>query len=212
MAARTGAKWGKARAGAADDQQVAEFANQQVAELQRKYGDGFYRLARSRGLCHLDALNVVQTSLVAMWKRLTAKGPVKNDLAYFSTVVNNQINQFFRDQKNAKEEPSGDIGGLFPAAAQPDDQQPGKGWQFRERLMLQAANSAVQELSEPHRAVYELAVYAQVEPKVIAETLNKNPATVRAYLSEARKHVEERAHELLAALELRDSPTDCEKK
>ena len=89
-------------------------ANQKIADLQRKYGDSFYRLARSRGICHLEALNVVQTSLLSMWERLVNKGPVKNDLAYLSTVVRHQIAQFFRDQKNAKEKPFDKMVELVP--------------------------------------------------------------------------------------------------
>lgn len=188
-------------------------ADQKVAELQRKYGDGFYRLARSRGVCHLDALNVVQTSLLAMRERLAVKGPVENDLAYLRTVVNRQIAQFFRNRTNAKEEPTGSIEELvLVAAAQPDDRQPGETLTSRQRLMLQAANNAVQELTEHHREVYELAVYARVEPTEIAKMLKKRAETVRAYLSEARKQVGERAHELLAELELREPSADCEEK
>ena len=89
-------------------------ADQKIADLQRKYGEGFYRLARSRGICHLEALNVVQTSLLSMWERLVSKGPVKNDLAYLSTVVKHQIAQFFRDQENAKEKPFDKMVELVP--------------------------------------------------------------------------------------------------
>ena len=66
--------------------------------------------------------------------------------------------------------------------------------------MLCAANSAVQELSEPLREVYELAVIARIEPTDIARMLEKKPETVRAYLSTARKQVKARAIELLAVL------------
>ena len=68
--------------------------------------------------------------------------------------------------------------------------------------MLFAANSAVQELSEPLREVYELAVIAGIEPADIAQMLGKKAETVRAYLSDARKQVKVRANERLADLML----------
>lgn len=186
-------------------------ANQKIADLQGKYGDGFYRLARSRGICHLEALNVVQTSLLSMRERLVSKGPVENDLAYLSTVVKCQITQFFRDQKNAKEKPFDNIRELIPAAVeQSADQRSIKIWSTGRQLMLCAANSAVQELSEPLREVYELAVIALIEPTDIARMLEKKPVTVRAYLSTARKQVKARANELLAVLS--EPQQYCEEK
>lgn len=203
MTARAGAKQGKVSAVSA--------ADQKITELQRKYGDGFYRLARSREVCHDDAQEIVQTSLLAMRERLVAKGPVRNDLAYLHTVVKSQIAEFFRTRKTAREEPSG-IKESVLARAQPDDWQPARTWTSRERLMLRAANRAIRELSKHHRDIYELAVYAGIEPSEIAKMLQKKPGTVRAYLCQARKQVKKRAHQLLAELELGELPTDCEEK
>jgi RNA polymerase sigma factor (sigma-70 family) len=180
-------------------------ADKKIADLQQKHGHVFYKVARSRGLCHDDALNVIQTSLLAMRERLAKKGPVKNDLSYFWAIINNQIAQFYRDRKNAREKPLGGLEDLIPATAeQPDDQQHTGIRPARKQLMLCAANQAVEELSEPHREVYELAVIAGMEPADIAQMLEKKPGTVRAYLSKAREQVSTRAGELLAELELHE--------
>jgi RNA polymerase sigma factor (sigma-70 family) len=178
-------------------------ADKKVTDLQQKYGQALYKFARSRGLCHDDALNVVQTILLAMRERLK-KGPVKNDLSYLWAAIKNQITQFYRDRKNAKEEPFGDWEDLVPGTAEQPDEQPAGIWPTGKQLMLCAANLAVQELSEPQREVYELAVIAGMEPTDIAKMLEKKPGTVRAYLSTARKRVSARANELLAELELRE--------
>jgi len=78
--------------------------------------------------------------------------------------------------------------------------------------MLCAANRAIEELSEPHREVYELAVIAGMEPADIAQMLEKKPGTVRAYLSKAKEQVNARANELLAELELRERQKHCGEK
>lgn len=182
-------------------------ADKKIADIQQKHGQAFYRFARSRGLCRYDALNVVQTSLLAMRERLTGKGPVKNDLSYFWKIINNQIAQFYRERKNAKENPLGALEDLIPVTVeQPADRQPAGIWPAGKTLMLRAANQAVEELSGPHREVYELAVIAGMEPIDIAQMLEKKPGTVRAYLSMAREQVNTRASELLAELELHERP------
>jgi RNA polymerase sigma factor (sigma-70 family) len=188
-------------------------AYKKIAGIQQKHGQAFYKLARARGLCHDDALNVVQTSLLAMRERLSRKGPVKNDLSYFWAIINNQIAQFYRERKNAKEKPLGDLRDVIPAATMPPaDRQPTGIWPAGKILMLCAANQAVEELSGPHREVYELAVIAGMEPADIAQMLEKKPGTVRAYLSVAREQVNTRANELLAELELHERPKHCGEK
>jgi RNA polymerase sigma factor (sigma-70 family) len=179
--------------------------DQKIAGLQQKYGEGFYRLARSRGICHLEALDIVQTSLLSMRERLITKGPVESDPAYLRRIVVNQITQFFRDRENSREELLGDMEDLiFPAATESDEQQPVAMWPPGKRRLLDAANRAVQELSEPLREIYELADIGRIEPADIAEMLQKKPATVRAYLSKAREQVRKRAYELLADPENRE--------
>jgi RNA polymerase sigma factor (sigma-70 family) len=186
---------------------VRVIADQKIIDLQRKYGDGFYRLARSREICHLEALDIVQTSLLAMRERLITKGPVKNELAYLRRVVLNQIAQFFRDQEKSREEPFSDLEVLMlSATAESDEQSPIEMWPADKRRLLDAANMAVRELREPLREIYELADIGRIEPADIAEMLQINPGTVRASLCRAREQVRKRAYELLA------SPADYEEK
>jgi RNA polymerase sigma factor (sigma-70 family) len=199
--ARRGAR--KALAAAADEKTIS---------LQQNYGEAFYKFARSRGLCHDDALNVVQTSLLAMRDRLMRK-PVKNVLPYFWAVIKNQTIQFYRERNNAKEKPLGGWEDLIAATSeQPADQLPDEIFSPGKQLMLRAANQAIEELSEPLREVFELAVIGELEPSDIALMLEKKSGTVRAYLSMARKQVKARADVLLAELELREQQKHCGEK
>ena len=113
-----------------------------------------------------------------MRERLSTKGPVKNDLSYFWAIINNQISQFYRDRKNGKENPLGILRNLT-RPAENDDEQPTAAWSASKQLMLCPADHAIQELSAPDRAVYELAVIAWMEPADIAQMLDKKPGTVR---------------------------------
>jgi RNA polymerase sigma factor (sigma-70 family) len=176
-------------------------ANEVVENLQREYGSRFYRLARSKGLCHIDALDIVQTSLISMRQRLIDKGPVNNDVTYFGKIVSNQIAQHFRNRNNAREQPSGNGSYFEQKREEPVVERVIAPWPLRKCLMLKAASLAVKELEVHLREVYELAVMAELDQSDIAEILEKNPATVRAYLSIARRRVDERAEELLAELE-----------
>jgi len=174
-------------------------ADRMVEDLQRKYGRRFYRLARSRGLSDVDAADVVQTSLISMRQRLIDKGPPGDNVTYFCRVVLNQVTQFYRDKKNAKEQLPDDPDDFDPV--EPEPQRVVAPWSLEKRLMLKAANLAVEQLSQHLRDVYELAVIAELSPAEIAKLLGKEPGTVRVYLSMARRQVRERADELLAELE-----------
>ncbi|RKS70673.1 RNA polymerase sigma factor (sigma-70 family) [Actinomadura pelletieri DSM 43383] len=191
-----------APAGPDEDPERIRQVDREIEVFQQQRGDGFYRLARSQGLCHDDALGILQDSLLALRKRLISKGPVKNQLGYFCTIVKHQIIDHSRRVARLGETPldittldssaSGSLD-VIPQANTAKPRLPAK------QAMLEAATQAFDELPGHLREVYELAVFAQLEPAEIAQTLGKRPATVRSHLSNARGQVQRRAEELLHA-------------
>jgi RNA polymerase sigma factor (sigma-70 family) len=183
-----------------DDLDRVQQVDQQIDLFQRQHGEGFYRLVRSRGLCHDDARDVLQDSLLAFRHRLIDKGPVEDPNRYFHRILFHQIVDFHRRRNRLGEVPldleqlGKSLCGLGKSAT---DTAAGESRSEERQMMLRVANEALGDLPEYLREVYELTVFACLGSAEIARLLDKNPVTVRVYLSHARKEIGRRVEELL---------------
>ncbi len=183
-----------------DDLEWVQQVDQQIDLFQRQHGEGFYRLVRSRGLCHDDARDVLQDSLLAFRHRLIDKGPVEDQHRYFHRILIHQIVDFYRRRNRLGEVPldleqlNKSLCGLEKSATETAADES----RSEERqMMLRAANEALRGLPEYLREVYELTVFARLESAEIARLLDKSPVTVRAHLSNARKEIGRRVEKFL---------------
>lgn len=130
------------------------------------------------------AQEICQKVFISLWENRANINPELSVKAYLFTAVRNRCLNYIRDNKKYRSQVLDLDCGDFDLAGEEDH--------FGEEELQQRIDTALSELPEKCRLVFEMSRFQAMKYREIAEELGVSQKTVEAHMTKAMKHLRER--------------------
>ncbi|MDE5858518.1 MAG: RNA polymerase sigma factor [Muribaculaceae bacterium] len=157
-------------------------SNDKFTRLVDEYREPIYRFIRGRVDSHDDAADISQEVFIRAYQSLDKLRDESAARAWLYRIAHNEIIRFVQDRDRANIEPIADtVQSTLADTAQVD----------YDRAVQELFKTALNQLSERRRTVFELRYYQELSFKEIAEILDSNEATMKVTYHQAKSFITE---------------------
>ncbi|MDE5969208.1 MAG: RNA polymerase sigma factor [Muribaculaceae bacterium] len=154
--------------------------NDKFSRLVDAYREPIYRFIRGRVESHDDAADISQEVFIRAYQNLDKLRDESAARAWLYRIAHNEIIRFVQDRERATTELIADtVQSSLADSAHVD----------YDRAVQELFETALSQLSERRRAVFELRYYQELSFKEIAEILDSNESTMKVTYHQAKSFI-----------------------